>query len=100
MNAPTTFSFDLHDDHAARRRAQEIADRTGREVLVSDHAGEVCRLEPNAAESNNSAAASTSDCRALIGEAVNEMRDTIRRSRAAVRESYEVLARANAIFRP
>ena len=40
-------SFDFADPEAARAMAQEIADKTGREITVTDKAGnEVCTVQP------------------------------------------------------
>jgi hypothetical protein len=43
-------AFDLPDAEAARARAQELADRTRRAVLVADEVGEVCRVYPKTRE--------------------------------------------------
>ena len=44
---PVTMSFDLLNDDAARKLAQEIADRTGSEIVVKDAGGrELFRARP------------------------------------------------------
>jgi DNA-binding transcriptional MerR regulator len=46
------FSSELGDDEAARERARETAERTGREVVVTDELGrELFRVQPNTATS-------------------------------------------------
>ena len=104
MKGPTTFSFDLPDDDAARARAQEIADRTGHEVLVTDEAGEVCRVEPirrnlttRSPSVFKSVAASVEESKARIHEAMTEMHETTCRSRNVLEGAYKTLAKANEI---
>ena len=41
------YAFDLPDPEAARSMAQDIADKTGREIVVNDKDGnEVCTVQP------------------------------------------------------
>ena len=40
-------SFELPDDAAARQRAQQLADKTGQQITVTDEQGrKVCRTQP------------------------------------------------------
>ena len=44
---PSFFSFDLADPEAARALAQEIADKVGQEIAITDESGrETCRVQP------------------------------------------------------
>ena len=44
----TRVSFDLADRETARAMAQEIADKIGREIVVTDkHGNEVCQARPS-----------------------------------------------------
>lgn len=46
------YSFELADDDAARERARELADRTGKDVVVKDERGrELFRVKPTAGSS-------------------------------------------------
>jgi hypothetical protein len=45
--SPSRYVFDLADANAARTMAQQIADKFGREVVVTDDKGnEVCVVQP------------------------------------------------------
>jgi hypothetical protein len=47
MKESPTLSFELPDDEAARARAQEIADRSGKEIVVTDALQrELFRVQP------------------------------------------------------
>jgi hypothetical protein len=47
MKDLNTFSFELPNEVAARARAQEIADRSGKEVVVTNAVGhELLRVQP------------------------------------------------------
>ena len=44
---PSTFAFDLADPETARAIAQDIADKVGRDIVVTDKDGnEVCKVLP------------------------------------------------------
>jgi hypothetical protein len=48
MKTPTVMSFEFPDDARAHARAREIADKTGRDVVVNDELGrELFRVRPS-----------------------------------------------------
>ena len=54
MKSPKTISFELRNDNAARECAREIAEKSGKEVVVTDDVGrELFRVRPTSAARPN-----------------------------------------------
>jgi hypothetical protein len=100
--ASPILSFELPTEDVTRLRAEEIADKTGEVGVVSDEAGEICRARPvrrGPPAAGPRRAILVSAPRHVIAAAIEEMRETTRRSRSALADAYQLLAKVDSLLR-